>query len=186
MTIKNSISGLGQAPAAVTTKSDNVAKRSAGNLRRSEFAWVRTLMGSDTQGGALVEMAVTLPLVLGILTGIMSFSIALYQKMEVAEAVSAGGRVLALERGDTDPCAKVAAAIYAAEPGLTQGSYTLTFKLNGVSTGASCPGAGGTANADMVSGGTAQVVAKYPCSLNVYGIKYSTCTLASQVTETVQ
>ena len=73
-------------------------------------------LGHDTRGGALVETAVSMPIILVLMTGIFSFSIALHQKLALAEAVSAGGRVLAVERGDTDPCQKATDAIYAQRP----------------------------------------------------------------------
>jgi hypothetical protein len=62
---------------------------------------VRTVFGVDVQGGAPVEMAVSLPVVLLLMTGIFSFSTALYQKLQLAEAVSNAGRVLAAEREDS-------------------------------------------------------------------------------------
>src|SRR5664279_4854272 len=67
-------------------------------------------------GGALVEMALVMPIMLAMLTGIFSFSVVLYQKLQLGEAVSNAGRVMALERGDTDPCLTTANAIYAAAP----------------------------------------------------------------------
>jgi Flp pilus assembly protein TadG len=131
-------------------------------------------------------MALTLPLMMLVMTGIFSFSIALYQKLELAEAVSNGGRVLAVDRGDTDPCSTVASAIYATTPSLTRANLTLNFVLNGVPTGSSCAGSGGTPNANMVQGGTAQVSASYTCSIGVYGFNYPGCTLGTQITEVVQ
>lgn len=154
--------------------------------KRSICARIRSLKGSGTGGSALVEMALTLPLMMLVMTGIFSFSIALYQKLELAEAVSNGGRVLAVDRGDTDPCSTVASAIYATTPSLTRANLTLNFVLNGVPTGSSCAGSGGTPNANMVQGGTAQVSASYTCSIGVYGFNYPGCTLGTQITEVVQ
>ena len=157
--------------------------------RKSIVSRFRSLLRGENEGGALVELAVTLPVVMIIMTGIFSFSIALYQKLQLAEAVSVGGRFLAVDRGDTDPCAATTAKIDAAAPGLTAASINLTYTLNGVSQGSgttSCPGKSGAANADMVAGGYAQIVASYPCSLTVYGMKFSTCSLGTQITEVVQ
>ena len=84
----------------------------------SEIARLRGLFGTDSEGGALVEMAVTLPIVMAVMTGIFSFSIALYQKLQLAEAVSNAGHLLATDRGDTDPCTTATNAVYAAAPGL--------------------------------------------------------------------
>jgi Flp pilus assembly protein TadG len=159
------------------------AKRGAG---RSRVAQICTRLGSDTRGGAMLEMAISLPVVLLLMTGIFSFSIALYQKLQLAEAVSNGGRLLAVDRGDTDPCKTVATAIYAAAPGLTQSNMTLTFVLNGVSTGATCAGTAGAANSNMVAGGNAQVTATYPITIGVYGKNWGSYTLTTQITEVVQ
>lgn len=142
-------------------------------------------------GGALVETAVSIPLLFMIFVGIFSFSMVLNQKLQLAEAVSVGGRFLAVDRGDNDPCASAAAKIYAAAPGLSQSKLSLTFTLNGVSTsGASCPGSAGGANANMVSGDNAQISATYPCSFyffSAFGSKFTTaCSLTSTVTELVQ
>ena len=153
---------------------------------RSRVAQICTRFGSDTRGGAMLEMAISLPVVLLLMTGIFSFSIALYQKLQLAEAVSNGGRLLAVDRGDTDPCKTVATAIYAAAPGLTQSNMTLTFVLNGVSTGATCPGTAGAANSNMVAGGNAQVTATYPITIGVYGKSWGSYTLTTQITEVVQ
>jgi len=159
------------------------------NKRRSIVKRLRNLLRGENEGGALVEMAVTLPVVMIIMTGIFSFSIALYQKLQLAEAVSVGGRFLAVDRGDTDPCASTTAKIVAAAPGLTAANITLTYTLNGTSQGTgttSCPGKSGAANAYMISGDYAQITATYPCSLTVYGAKYSSCSLGTQITEVVQ
>lgn len=142
------------------------------------------------QGSAIVELAFGLPILLLILTGIFWFSIALYQKLQLAEAISVGGRYLAVDRGDTDPCASAASKIYAAAPGLTQSNLTLNFTINGVPTGASCPGGSGAANGNMVSGANAQISASYPCTLvffKAYGSSPSTvCDIKAAVVEVVQ
>lgn len=158
---------------------------------RSVIARIRQFFGSDGEGGALVEMAVSLPLLLLILTGIFSFSVALYQKLQLAESVSTAGRTLAVSRGVVDPCQTASNALYAAAPGLTSSGITLKYTLNGVTTnGASCSGGGTTPNANMVQGQNAQVQAQYSCFLNVLWIwgnsMVGPCTLYAQVTEVVQ
>ena len=135
-------------------------------LRRLRLAFRRV---RSTRGGALVEIALTLPIVLLLLTAIYWFSLALYQKLELAEAVSVGGRFLAVDRGDTDPCGSTTAKILAAAPGLSSSKISITYTLNGTATGPasapSCPGSSGQANANMVAGGTAEIHATYPCTL---------------------
>ena len=161
------------------------------NSLSSKVAKVHPRRGliSDERGGALVEMAVTLPILLMMLTGIFSFSMALYQKLQLAEALSSGGRVIAAERGDNDPCQIATSAIYSSAPGLKSSDITLTYTIGGVNYGSgvtSCPGSGNTANTDMVAGGVARIEASYPCSLSIYGRSIASCTLATQITENVQ
>ena len=147
------------------------------------------LLKREDEGGALVEMAVTLPIVMVIMTGVFSFSIALYQKLQLAEAVSVGGRQIAVARGQTDPCTTTTNAIYAAAPGLTSASIKLTYVLNGTATTAGTSnGAGVTAcsGTTLTTGDYAQITATYPCSLSVYGMNFTTCSLGTQITEVIQ
>jgi Flp pilus assembly protein TadG len=147
----------------------------------------KKLRGSE--GNALVELALTLPIVFMVLTGVFSLAIALSQKLELAEAVSSGGRVLAVDRGDNDPCSAATSAIRNAAPGLTSSKLTLSYNLDGNAYGSgvtTCPGSGGTPNSYMVEGGTATVSATYPCTITVFGTGILSCTLSTQVTEAVQ
>src|ERR1017187_8027971 len=52
---------------------------------------VRAFFGSGSEGGALVEFAVTLPVVLLLITGIFTFSIALFQKLLLAKLGATAG-----------------------------------------------------------------------------------------------
>jgi Flp pilus assembly protein TadG len=131
-------------------------------------------------------MALAMPIMMMMLTGIFTFSQALYQKLQLAEAVSNGGRVMAAERGATDPCADTTTAIQNAAPGLAKTSITISYNIDGNPYGTSCKTAGGANNPLMPAGTTAQVLATYPCTLSVYGIKTLTCSIGSQVTEAVQ
>jgi Flp pilus assembly protein TadG len=138
---------------------------------------------SDKRGGALVEFALTLPVFLMLITAIFSFSMAIYEKLELAQAVASGGRYLAADRGDSDPCKSTAAVIAAAAPTLS--GLTYAFSINGgTATGATCTGSSGANN--MVSGGTALVSAGYTCSIQVYRFTFTGCTLATTITEEVQ
>jgi Flp pilus assembly protein TadG len=167
-----------------------IEMKAAGGRGKSILARLRRLMGSDSSGNAIVEMAVTLPIVMAMLTGISSFSIALYQKLQLCEAVSNAGHLLATDRGDTNPCSTATSAIYAAAPGLKQSSITLTYTLNGNNYGSgvvTCAGSpAGTANSNMVAGSTAEIQASYACAIGVYGLKNMTCSIASSITEVVQ
>ena len=144
-----------------------------------------------TEGGALVEIAVTLPLILFLMTGIFSFSVALYQKFALTEAVSAGGRAIAVGIDDSDPCQTAVAAMQAAAPLLTPSSMsiTITIKQQTVATATqvttgTCPSTGFSPS--LGTGDQATVFASYPCTLGVYGVNFGSCQLNSQITETMQ
>lgn len=143
----------------------------------------------SAEGNALVEIAVTMPIVFMLLTGVFSLTLALSQKVELTEAVSDGGRALAVERGETDPCRVATQTIKRNLLGLDTSQLSLSYTLNGNAYGTgvtSCPGTGGGANADMVQGKTATITAKYPCLITLYGSPIVNCTLGSQVSEVIQ
>lgn len=152
-----------------------------------KYPKIRTFLRRNESGSSLVELALTLPILLVIMTGIFSFSIALNQKLVLTEAVSTGARFLATDRGDTDPCASTVARVYAAAPTLGQ-SPTMVFNFaitNGTTTTTwnnktSCSGA------TMTTGGSAMLQVTYPCTLSVYGKTFSSCQLSTQVTEVIQ
>lgn len=135
-------------------------------------------------------MAFGLPIMCLIFTAIFWYSLALYQKLELAEAVSVGGRYLSIDRGDTNPCSSAASKVYASAPGLTQSDITLAFTINGVLTGATCAGSSGQANANMIAGADAEISASYPCTLKffkAYGNSPSTaCNIKAAVVEIIQ
>ena len=158
--------------------------------RGSHTPLTRIFRNHET-GSALVEMAVVLPIILCLLTGIFSVSAALYQKLQLAEAMSSAGRVLAADRGATDPCADAVTALNAASPGLASSSIGITISIDGNSYGTnkstvSCTTAGGANNPLMPAGSTATIQASYPCSLSIYGVKGLSCAIGEQIGEVVQ
>jgi TadE-like protein len=165
---------------------------------------LRKVLRSSEQGGAIVEMAVAMPVMLTVLTGVFSISVALYQKLLLSSAVSRGGAVLQLERGDTDPCTTAVNAIYAAAPGLSKSNLTITFTLGGTNTSGTitggtaypgtaqqgvaptCTAAGSAGGAPLQAGWPAQIQATYPCSFAIYGVHLGSCTLKSTIAEVIQ
>ena len=127
--------GFAATPSAVSAVPPSLAFTERFRLKSNLARMLRHSILGD-HGGALVEMALVMPIMLAMLTSIFSFSVVLYQKLQLGEAVSNAGRVMALERGDTDPCATTANAIYAAAPALAKSSMTLTFTLGGTNSGA--------------------------------------------------
>ncbi|WP_263382799.1 TadE/TadG family type IV pilus assembly protein [Granulicella arctica] len=149
------------------------------------------LSGKEDSGQSLIEFAVCLPVLLLIVTGIMTFGIGINNFIMLTEATSVGARQLAIIRGqDLDPCANVAKVVYAAAPNLTASGLTFSFVLNGTPyAGNSCASTSATSGSsgNMVQGSSARLTVTYPCNLAVYGINYApSCTLKAQTAELVQ
>jgi Flp pilus assembly protein TadG len=153
--------------------------------------WARGIGRAKEDGQAVVEMALALPLLLLVVTGIMAFGVTLNHYIELTDGVSIAGRQVAIHRGNTtDPCADAVAAVTKAAPNLTPAQLSYTLVLNGNSySGTSCSSESTTTGAagDLVQGADATLTVTYPCSLGVFGwAAPRSCTLASQVTELVQ
>jgi len=160
-------------------------------LRMHRSRLLRGLHHRGEEGGALVEMAMVLPMLMLIVTGIFAFGIALNNYLQLTDAVDTGARLLAISRGQTtDPCASVVSAIERGAPFLKPASLSFTFVLNGTSySGTSCSSSSTTTGAagNLVQGTSAQVTVTYPCNLAVYGTNYAPhCTMVAQTTELVQ
>jgi Flp pilus assembly protein TadG len=150
------------------------------NLHTHRITRTRRIRGED--GSALVELALTLPVFLALLTGICSFAIALSNQLTLIQATGTGGQYLAqLRSSSTNPCSDVFTAIKNAAPHLNSSNIGLTFTLNGTTvTGTSCSGY----QTYLAEGAAVTVATTYPCNFSVYGIKFATtCQLAAQVTE---
>jgi Flp pilus assembly protein TadG len=138
-----------------------------------------------------VEVALALPLLLLIVTGIMAFGVAFNNYIMLTEATAVGARQLTVSRGQTlDPCATFSNAAIAAAPLLKQSSFTFSVTLNGTAySGTSCSGTlTSGAPSNMVLGTNATVTVSYPYSLNMYGLKIapSGSLLMAKTTELMQ
>lgn len=143
----------------------------------------RGFEGLKDEGSALVEMALVLPLTMLMMTGIFSFSLLLFEQIQLVEAVSAAGHYLAVARGAADPCATAIAAIQG-QPGLVASKLTITLTQNGTALGTSCPSTPTTSV--LVSGATVNVSVKYQSGLAIYWQGSSVFYLNSQMSEIVQ
>jgi Flp pilus assembly protein TadG len=140
------------------------------------------------EGGALVEMALTVPIMLALLVGLSSFGIAYKNQIVLTQATGVAAQYLAQIRTSTsNPCSDVFTALTNAAPGLTSSSLTVSVTMNGTTptqTGNSCSGA----QTNLVQGQPVTVYATYPCTLpnlQMYNQKFlgGTCSLAAKVTE---
>jgi Flp pilus assembly protein TadG len=77
----------------------------------------------------LVELAITLPIMLTLLTGAASFSLAFYFLQQLGSATTSGVQLVAADQGlVSDPCETAAAAVESALPNWA--TTKLTFTLN--------------------------------------------------------
>jgi TadE-like protein len=156
------------------------------------------LRTKDERGQAVVEMALTVPIFLLLVTGIATFGLVFSNYLSLTDAVYIAGQQLAISRAQTtNPCSLVGSTISAALPlGMVPGNVTITLVLNGVQYGAyagttasTCSSSSNTTGAagNLVQGQNAQILASYPCNLRIYGYNIApTCNISTQVTELVQ
>ena len=137
----------------------------------------------NRRGQSLLEFSFAMPLLLLVITGMVSFGIVLHNYLVLTNGVNAGAQLLSMSRGQTtDPCATASAAVENAAPGLTTASITFSYVIDGTSySGTSCT----SGAASMIQGASAEVKATYPCAYMIYGMA-TTCSLASQTTEIIQ
>jgi Flp pilus assembly protein TadG len=88
------------------------------------------LHATNEAGSALVELALTMPLLLCITTGTCAFGFAINTYMQLTNATNVGGLVLADARGATsDPCTTAIDAVLNASPLLNNNASKVNFAL---------------------------------------------------------
>lgn len=152
--------------------------------KRPMVGRLRAILEAGSSGSALVELALILPIILVLITGMFTLGVAFNNYLVLTHAVGTGARLLAVSRGETtDPCATASSAVYAAAPTLTQSKIKFTFVLNGNSyPGTTC--AAGTSS--LLTAVPAQITANYPAQITLFGWTPSTLTLTAQTTELIQ
>lgn len=161
---------------------------------------LRKALAEHESGQALVEMALALPLLLLVLTGIMSFGIILEQYQVLTISASDGARAFALSRNQTspalaasDPCAYAAYITNQAATSLNSADITYTMyytppggstsTYTGVTATSGC--AGKTLGTSDING-TIQVVAHYPVAPLVFGWASKNLSLQVSASEQIQ
>lgn len=144
----------------------------------------------ENHGQSLVEFALTLPVLLLLVAGIMVFGLAINNYVMLTEATAVGSRQLAISRGQTlDPCKTVYNTVTGAAPILTAANMTFKISLNGnVYKGTTCSGTTTSgAPANMVLGSTAIVTVTYPFTMSTFSnFLPSSFQLAAQTSELMQ
>lgn len=168
---------------------------------------LKKLLNSRSEGGALVETALVVPLMLTLITGMASFGLALNNYLLLSHASDVGARYIAINQGNftngatTNPCAMAATQIQAAAPGIaaSQLSYSITLTpsasgtattytsnsgTSGFGSGTSCA-TGGSANMGT-GGGIVTVSVSHPITPFVVFWSNRTLTLTATTTEIIQ
>ena len=146
----------------------------------------------DEHGSLLVEIAISMPLLLLMFTGIFDFGIAYNNQLTLTQAVGRAAEYLQqIRTSTTNPCADTLTAIENAAPTLTPGNISLALNLNGTNepssgtpaTSLSCSGA----QTNLAEQEPVTVTATYPCALPILFTRnvtwISTCQLSATVTE---
>jgi Flp pilus assembly protein TadG len=149
------------------------------------------LANREDHGSAVIEIALTMPLLLLMFTGITAFGLTISNYQMLLHGTLVGTQALAISRGQSlDPCATAAGALYLAVPNLSDSKLTFTFVINGTTfNGPTCSSSSTSTGAagDMVQDGTASMTVTYPCSLQVYKANnFPNCTLTASSTELIQ
>lgn len=144
---------------------------------------------SDCGGGSAAEFALVLPVLALLLFAIIQFGIAFNNYIVLSSGVAAGARQLAISRGSATAYTDTVSAINSAAPTLTSFSapragQSVALRVAGTTCTAANQ-ASACANA-FTAGGSAQVIATYPCNVDVLWIKFGPCTLSSSATEFIQ
>lgn len=101
-----------------------------GQVRFVSRAVKRAMGLRSEEGGALLEFAITLPLLMTVLTGAASFSLAFYSLQQLGNAVSSASQLVAAEQGlITDPCATTVTSVTGSLPGWTASKLTYTLAI---------------------------------------------------------
>lgn len=140
----------------------------------------------DDKGQALVEMALLLPLLLMLMTGIFSIGFAYSNQQALTQATGLAAQYLASARGvSTDPCAEVRSTIHNAAPQLDLTKLNVTLTMNGATVSTtSCSDAADDLTITSGTYGSITVYATYPCNIGVLGVNFSSsCLLQAPVTE---
>jgi Flp pilus assembly protein TadG len=146
----------------------------------SVVARVDALLRSKNEGQALVEMAITLPLLLILLMCIYTFGVAYSNKVTLTNAVGQASITLQSSRGSTaDPCATAWNALTAAAPGLNSAQINMSISFNGGTPVAGSTCTGSLATFAGTVGQTNTISATYPCNLLLYGRSIANCTISA-------
>jgi|SRR5271157_52821 len=178
--MKNPNGSGGQAMALMPGMRRAAASKNEHAEARFPGGRVRARLCSGSEGQAIVEFALVMPVLLMLLTAIFMFSIATYNAISLQTAVGQGVQVMATGQNIVDdPCGNATTVIDTATT-LNASLITIKFYAGGSLVTA---GAGGSC-AGLTTGTEVTVTATYPCSLAIYNFARS-CQLTASESEPV-
>jgi Flp pilus assembly protein TadG len=122
------------------------------------------MLGRAQDGTTAVEFALVSPVLILLLFGLLKAGLALFNFLQLSNAVSSGVRQFSMSRDLPTPLTSTTSLMQSAAPNLASGSFSISPFVNGTlcSSDAACAGA-------LTLGATAKIVATYPCDLVVVG-----------------
>jgi len=138
---------------------------------------VRLLRLRGQEGGSLVEFAVALPLLMVVLTGAASFTLAFYSLQQLGNATASAVELIAAQQGvTTDPCNLAMTTVQSTLPGWTAAnlSYTLTI-TDSANNAIAYPSSsyGGSTAYSCTAAGSSGADAEYPDTPVVLQVNYN-------------
>ena len=129
----------------------------------------------DERGQAVIETALTLPLLLLVMMGLLQCGQLFNNWVMLTDAVRAGSRQLAISRAPgQNACTLAETTLRSAAPTLTTADLTVTWTVTNTCT-------------NLLAGSEATLKATYPCKLSILGVDYvPNCTIKAQTTERVE
>ena len=166
-------------------------------MKQPMISRMKHLLNSESEGGALVEMALILPMMMVLITGMYSLGMALSYYMILTNAVSAGARAFAISPEVSitsggksvpisDPCAYAIQMATQAAP--TINSTAITYKFTYTPAGSSTSTTYTTTCSGLTTnvGDFVQMQASYPYSLILYGFNPGALNIQARSAEVMQ
>lgn len=146
-----------------TAGADEPASTRPQSIRRRVCAW---LTGHD-EGNALIELAFVAPIMMIMLTGLASFSMALYSYQQLGYATSATAQQVGAQQGlITDPCSQIQSDITNALPGWKSSNFSYSVIITD-SNGTNHSYSASAGNSFSCTAGASQMAQNEPMSLTV-------------------
>lgn len=144
---------------------------------------------ASARGSALIEVAITTPVLVMMIVAIMRFGAAYNYQIVLTDAARVGARQLAISRGTSgDICNTAGTKIQNAATTLSTSSITMRMTVNGTAYTAAA-GSLPTCNSagtSMVVNADVTVSLSYPCSFQIPYFSGPSCTINAATTARVE